>query len=175
MTSSTASSSSSSSSSSSTTFKSKKSNCGQINGKVSQQLIDYASSSSSNSLRSSLDKYFCSIVSPYAPNNNEGSNRRNMIVDEPFIYSYIVTGDFNLSTLKLPFSHVENGDVWCNNDDEDDDSGPLAIMGAALVYFALFFMPIVSLFLMAFIVYLCLVVWFEYKLKSNIIKTILII
>jgi len=67
-----------------------------------------------------------------------------MLVDEPFIYSYIVAGDFNLSTLKLPFSYVDNGDAWCNNDDDNNESSVGAIIGAALVYFALFFTPIVS-------------------------------
>ena len=91
-----------------------------------------------------------------------------MLVDEPFIYSYIVTGDFNLSTLKLPFSYVNNGDAWCNNDDDNNNESSLAaIIGAALVYFALFFTPIVSFCLIAFIFYLCLVVCFEYKLKSK--------
>ena len=72
---------------SSTPFKIKKSNCGQIRGKVSQQLIDFTSGRSSN-LRSSSAKYLCSFNRLYAPNNNEESKRRNMLAIHLFVHSH---------------------------------------------------------------------------------------
>ena len=122
-------------------------------------------------LRKSNEKYLCSFTSLYAPVTELENKKRLNNFRETYtplrtsdhIYSLVVAGDFNLSSFKLPFNHVDVGSVMCG---EEDDS-PLAIIAIIIVYFGLFFLPLLSIVFVSIVVYLCLIVCMEYKIRSK--------
>ena len=128
-------------------------NCERGNFKASvSATIDYGAFKTSN------EKFICSFTSLYAPKLTN-ANRNIRTFDH--IYSLVVAGDFNLNTLKLPYTNVGQ-DMFC-----DDNDSLLAIISTFVVYFGLFFLPLLIIVFLAFLIYLCLVVCMEYKIRSK--------